>query len=133
MTVKMMGFEQLRKMGSNKSMDDEMPLVLGSFGDEQSTLLDQFERLSFEVQLNRAILCRSLSEPSVLAKRSHSLRFQVPPPTVRKGRLRSGFNRVLKMLLKPVLGMKGNAAGKKPVAEPINPVSWKAFSRSLRS
>ena len=116
----------------NKSMD-EISVVLRRFGDEQSTLLDQFERLSFEVQLNQAILGRSLSEPSV-AKRSHCSQFQVPPsaaPQVRKGRRGSGFNRVLKKLLKPILGRKGNA-GKKPVADPKNPLSWKAFSRSLR-
>ncbi|KAG8499210.1 hypothetical protein CXB51_005620 [Gossypium anomalum] len=118
----------------NKSMD-EISVVLRRFGDEQSTLLDQFERLSFEVQLNQAILSRSLSEPSV-AKRSHYCsQFQAPPPAVkpkgRKGRPGSGFNRALKKLLKPILGRKGNA-GKKPVADPQNPMSWKAFSRSLR-
>ncbi|XWS35412.1 hypothetical protein CRYUN_Cryun21dG0124200 [Craigia yunnanensis] len=116
----------------NKNMD-EISVVLRKFGDEQSTLLDQFERLSFEMQLNRAILGRSLSEPSV-AKRSHCSQFQAPPPAVpkvRKGRLGSGFNRVLKMLLKPILGRKGDA-GKKPMADPKNPMSWNAFSRSLR-
>ncbi|XWS13049.1 hypothetical protein CRYUN_Cryun36dG0003900 [Craigia yunnanensis] len=116
----------------NKSMD-EISVVLRRFGDEQSTLLDQFERLSFEVQLNQAILGRSLSEPSV-AKRSHCLQFQAPPPAVPqvlKRRRGSGFNRVLKKLLKPILGWKGNA-GKKPVADPKNPMLWKALSRSLR-
>ncbi|XVE80745.1 hypothetical protein DITRI_Ditri15bG0005000 [Diplodiscus trichospermus] len=116
----------------NKSMD-EISVVLRRFGDEQSTLLDQFERLSFEVQLNQAILGRSLSEPSV-AKRLNCSQFQAPPPAVskaRKGRRGSGFKRVLKKLLKPILGRKGNA-GKRPVADPQNPLSWKAFSRSLR-
>jgi hypothetical protein len=31
---------------------DEIEMVLRKFGDEQSTLLDRFERLSFEVQLS---------------------------------------------------------------------------------
>ncbi|MBA0613100.1 hypothetical protein Godav_013609 [Gossypium davidsonii] len=118
----------------NKSMD-EISVVLRRFGDEQSTLLDQFERLSFEVQLNQAILSRSLSEPSVAKRSQYCSQFQAPPPAVkpkgRKGRRGSGFNRVLKKLLKPILGRKGNA-GKKPVADPQNPMSCKAFSRSLR-
>ncbi|XWS09508.1 hypothetical protein CRYUN_Cryun40dG0090500 [Craigia yunnanensis] len=116
----------------NKSMD-EISVVLRRFGDEQSTLLDQFERLSFEMQLNQAILGRSLSEPSV-AKRSYYSQFQASPPAVPqvlKGRRVSGFNRVLKKLLKPILCRKGKA-GKKPVADPKNTMSWKAFSTSLR-
>lgn len=119
--------------GNESKSLDEISDVLKRFGDEQSTLLDQFERLSFEVQLNQAILGRSLSEPSTV-KRSHCSQFQAPPPAApqaRKGRRGSGFNRVLKKLLKPILGRKGNA-GKKPVADPKNPMSWKALSRSLR-
>lgn len=34
------------------------------FGDRDTTLLDEFERLAFEIQLNQAILRRSFSEPS---------------------------------------------------------------------
>lgn len=134
--------------GNRSSMQDELSVVLRRFGDEQSTLLDQFERLSFEVHLNQAILGRSLSEPSV-AKRSHSQshctssQFQAPStataagplPRLCKGRRGSGFNRVLKKLLKPILGRKGNNnnGGKKPgEGDPKNPMSWKAFSRSLR-
>ncbi|XVF29718.1 hypothetical protein REPUB_Repub15cG0146400 [Reevesia pubescens] len=124
----------------NKSMD-EISVLLRRFGDEQSTLLDQFERRSVAVQLNQAILGRSLSESS-MGKRSHPYsQFLAPPPpavsqpqvVTRKGRRGgSGFNRVLKKLLKSILGRKGNAAGKKPVVDPKNPMSWKAFSRSLR-
>ncbi|KAK8682623.1 hypothetical protein V6N13_055007 [Hibiscus sabdariffa] len=115
---------------------DEISVVLRRFGDEQSTLLDQFERLSFEIQLNQAILARSLSEPSV-SKRSHFCpQFQAPPPPElaakgRRGRPGSGFSRVLKKLVRPIFGRKGNG-GRKPVADPKNPLSWKAFSRSLR-
>ncbi|OMP12149.1 hypothetical protein CCACVL1_00099 [Corchorus capsularis] len=136
-----------KKMGlataseEDKSKMDEISVVLRKFGDEQSTLLDQFERLSFEVQLNQAILGRSLSEPSVAKKTLHS-HFQVPPPqqavpvpqVARKGRRRgSGFNKVLKKLLKPILGRKGCAAAeRKLVAEPQNPLFCKGFGRSLR-
>ncbi|KAE8695503.1 hypothetical protein F3Y22_tig00110705pilonHSYRG00063 [Hibiscus syriacus] len=114
---------------------DEVSVVLTRFGDEQSTLLDQFERLSLEIQLNQAILARSLSETSVSGRSRFCSQFQAPPPAVaakgRRGRRGSGFNRVLKKLLKPILGRKGNGE-KKPVADPKNPLSWKAFSRSLR-
>lgn len=103
--MKMMDFEQLRR---NKSMDE---MKVGMFGDEQSTLVDEFERLSFEMQLNQAILGgRSLSESE---------------PTVPKLRGGSGFNRVLKILLKPIFLTRKVNAGK-------NPISWKPFSRSLR-
>ncbi|KAK8487994.1 hypothetical protein V6N13_053795 [Hibiscus sabdariffa] len=110
---------------------DEISLVIPTrFGDEQSTLLDQFERLSFEIQLNQAILARSLSVPlPSVSKSSHHSQVQAPavPAKGRKGRRWSAFNK----LLKPILCMKGNGE-KKPVADPKPPLSWKAFSRSLR-
>ncbi|KAK8572729.1 hypothetical protein V6N13_048311 [Hibiscus sabdariffa] len=114
---------------------DEISLVIPTrFGDEPSTLLDQFERFSFEIQLNQAILARSLSEPSV-SKSSHHYCSQVQAPAVpakgRKGRRRSGFSSVFNKLLKPILCRKGNGE-KKPVADPKSPLSWKASSRSLR-
>ncbi|GMI78647.1 hypothetical protein HRI_001534000 [Hibiscus trionum] len=115
-----------------KSMDEISVVVPSRFGDQRSTLLDQFERLSFEIHLNQAILARSLSEPTA-SKRSHYCS-QVQAPVAangRKGRRGSGFNRVLKKLLKPILGWKGNG-GKKTVADPKDPSSWKSFSRSLR-
>ncbi|KAL2500313.1 uncharacterized protein Fot_34218 [Forsythia ovata] len=43
---------------------DETTEIFKRFGDEESTLFDRHERLSFEVQLKQAILGRSLSEPS---------------------------------------------------------------------
>ncbi|KAJ9185491.1 hypothetical protein P3X46_005122 [Hevea brasiliensis] len=114
---------------------DEIAVILKRFGDEQSTLLDQFERLSFEVQLNQAILGRSLSEPSVGRSRFHvPLNGEAPAPLVtqvRQGRRRgSGLNKALKKLFKPIFGRKG--AAKKEVPDPKNPKSWKAISRSLR-
>lgn len=115
------------KMGlanENKSME-EASVGLRRFGDEQSTLLDQFERLSFEAQLKQAILGRSLSESSVVK------RCRCSQAEVGKGRCGAGFNRVLKKLMKPILGGKGNAE-KNPVADPKNSMFFNVFSRSLR-
>ncbi|KDP21867.1 hypothetical protein JCGZ_00654 [Jatropha curcas] len=132
---------------------DEISVVLKRFGDEQSNLLDQFERLSFEVQLNQAILGRSLSEPGTGRPRyiPPTLNGGAPPPLVttegrqgrrRQGRRRhgSGFNKVLKKLFKPMFGRrKGMAKSNgdetevpQRVADPKNPKTWKTLSRSLR-
>ncbi|GLT68268.1 hypothetical protein SLA2020_405170 [Shorea laevis] len=115
----------------NESMD-EITVVLRRFGDEQSTLLDRFERLSYEAHLNQAMLARSLSEPRAVKSRLVA----EPPllPQVRQGRRGSGFNRVLKKLLRPIFGRKGKTGGKQPQAavDPQNPKYWKAFSRSMR-
>lgn len=91
-------------------------VVLRISGDEQSTLLDGFERSSFEVQLNQ-VLGRSLTSSAggfglgapligVIGLAGSS-----PPPLlkqVKRGRRGSGFLKALKMLLKPILGKKGN-------------------------
>ncbi|KAK6118194.1 hypothetical protein DH2020_048095 [Rehmannia glutinosa] len=105
--------------------------IFKRFGDEQSTLLDQYERLSFEVHLNQAMLGRSLSEPAVAP------RCQPPPKLAAKpgkhGRRvgGSGFNKVMKKLLSPILGKKG--AGKDgPGPDAKDPMFWKTFSKSLR-
>ncbi|KAF5737293.1 hypothetical protein HS088_TW13G00172 [Tripterygium wilfordii] len=125
--------QQQSSFASEKEMKsmDEIGVVLRRFGDEQSTLLDRFERLSFEVQLNQAILNRSFSEPAVG-------RFQPPLVTqeVQQGR-RSGFcfRKVLKKLLKPIFGRKSNkncgchGSGRIEVSDPKD---WKVFSRSVR-
>ncbi|CAI9782337.1 unnamed protein product [Fraxinus pennsylvanica] len=42
---------------------DEIEEILKRFGNEESTLLDQYEMMSFKVQLKQAMLGRSLSEP----------------------------------------------------------------------
>ncbi|RWR80498.1 pentatricopeptide repeat-containing protein, mitochondrial-like protein [Cinnamomum micranthum f. kanehirae] len=74
-------------------------------GEEDSSLFDQFERLSFEIQLNQAILGRSYSEPTML-------RFIAPPPPQpvfhRRNRSSSSrrFSTALKKLLKPIFGKK---------------------------
>ncbi|CAL0324625.1 unnamed protein product [Lupinus luteus] len=108
------------------------------FGDEQSTLLDQFERLSFEAHLNKAMLQRSLSEPGLPRSCTQS-RFisnvapSIPMVTqVKQGKRPSGsrFYKVLKNLLKPFLGRKRGT--RKRVPDHKDPLSWKHFSRSLR-
>lgn len=80
-------------------------------GEEDSSLFDQFERLSFEIQLNQAILGRSYSEPTML-------RFIAPPPPQpvfhRRNRSSSSrrFSTALKKLLKPIFGRKAQEVRK---------------------
>ncbi|KAH7853427.1 hypothetical protein Vadar_002267 [Vaccinium darrowii] len=118
---------------------DGADVILRRFGDERSTLLDQFERHSFEVQLNQAILRRSLSEPNVPRTRTQAATPQVlvAPPLLamaaqvqQKRRRGSGFKKVLKRLLNPILRRKGER--KEVVSDPNEPRFWKAFSRSTR-
>ncbi|KAL5073311.1 hypothetical protein RYX36_012295 [Vicia faba] len=118
---------------------DEAAMIRKRFGDEQSTLLDQFERLSFETHLNKAMLQRSLSEPRFVRSVSQQPRLVSVAPTtiplvnqVKQGRRcrGSGFRKVVKKLLKPFLWRKNGA--RKEDVEFQNPLSWKAFSRSLR-
>lgn len=137
-----------KNKSKSKSGMDEIAVVLRRFGDEQSALLDQFERLSFEVQLNQAILRRSFSEPNVgraklgaplppleLAPKAQS---QVGVQGRRRGG--SGFGKVLKKMLKAFVVKRGSNknGGRKevpvpvPVPDPKNPKYLKAFSRSLR-
>ncbi|KAL2464552.1 Uncharacterized protein Fot_52508 [Forsythia ovata] len=92
--------EKRYEMGTTK----EMAVILKRFGDKQNRLFDRFERLSFEEQLNQAILGRSMSEPSVP-------RWQDAPQLVAKPvrlwkQRGSGFQKLLKKLLKPTLGRK---------------------------
>jgi len=121
-----------------------MEVVGTRFGDQQSGLLDEFERLSFEAhaaQLNRAMLGRSLSEPKL--QKSHPRLISVAPiplvnQVIMQGPRRggggggggSGFHKVLKKLLKPILGRKGQ--GRKQASVDKDLLSFKAFSKSLR-
>ncbi|KAG5248347.1 Protein Wnt-3a [Salix suchowensis] len=100
---------------------DEIAVVLKRFGDEQSTLLDQFERLSFEVHLSQAMLGRSLSEPGASRSQFKGQASGAAPlaAQVKQGSRRRGLGG----------GGGGAAAG---MADPKDPRSWKAFSRSLR-
>ncbi|KAK4748190.1 hypothetical protein SAY87_014776 [Trapa incisa] len=129
---------------------EEIAMVLNRFGDEQSTLMDKFERLTFEVQLNQAILGRSLSEPTTLRPLpSHAIARDDRQPREGRRRRPGGIGKVLKKLLRPFLlrgGRRSNGKNKKGAAEaalddyptsnnlnPIPvPVYSKAFSRSLR-
>ncbi|XP_057972784.1 pentatricopeptide repeat-containing protein At1g62680, mitochondrial-like [Malania oleifera] len=114
--------------GSDQRLMEEIAVVMHKFGDEQSTLLDQFERLTFEVQLNQAILGRSLSEPSTARPQAAQ---PLAPPVRQGGRRRgSGLRKVLKKLLRPILGRKGT---NREVPNPRDPRVLKAFSRSLRN
>ncbi|KAJ4832565.1 hypothetical protein Tsubulata_000139 [Turnera subulata] len=119
---------------------EEAQVVLKTIGDEKSSLLDQFERHSFEVRLNQAILGRSFSESGVGRSRRRP-----PPPCgeplrpfvtqVGQGcRFGFGFDKFLKKLLKPILGrnIRGDAA-KNDTLVPKNLSYWKAgYSRSMR-
>ncbi|CAK9323415.1 unnamed protein product [Citrullus colocynthis] len=122
--------------------------VINKFGDEHSNLLDRYERLSFEVRLNQAMLERSLSEPRTLRSQpraqftgpgsgSVQLPYLVTTTTTttqqpRQGRRGStfNFNNILNKLLKPILERKSRA--KKELPHFKNPLSWKALSKSMR-
>ncbi|KAF3653476.1 putative Pentatricopeptide repeat superfamily protein [Capsicum annuum] len=126
-------------MGSN-SMD--ISEAMRKFGDEKSTLLDEYERITFEIQLNQAILARSLSEPG---RRSTTASQLAPPPLMAAGetmqgqccrqhrRRGYGFQKVMKKLLKPILGkIKGDNNNNRNIETPKDPRFWNKFSRSLR-
>ncbi|KAK1413036.1 hypothetical protein QVD17_34741 [Tagetes erecta] len=126
----------MRDMGT-KGME-EIEVVMKRFGDEQSTLLDRFERLSFEVQLNQAILGRSLSEPRVPRYQAQTLPMQPPlKQKVAAGRSHQhyhrgfGFPKALKKLFKPIFGSKKEEQ-KECVPDQKNFKFMKAFSKSLR-
>jgi hypothetical protein len=121
-----------------------MAVIEKRFGDEKSTLLDEFERLSFEAhaaQLNRAMLRRSLSEPR-LQRSSSRLISMAPIPLVKNKVMQGphhgnnhglGFHRVLKKLLKPIFGRKRVRGGRKHgTSDPMDIMFCKEFSRSLR-
>ncbi|CAH9089033.1 unnamed protein product [Cuscuta epithymum] len=116
----------------------EMARVLKRFGDdEQSTLLDQYERLTFEVQLNRAILGRSASDQPYRPRLA-------PPLVLEKGKRRRriclGLRKAVKKLMRPILGSKKKVVvnddddgdGGLSPADPKHPTGWKAFSKSMR-
>jgi len=122
-----------------------MPVIERRFGDEKSSLLDEFERLSFEAhaaQLHRAMLRRSQLEPGL--QRSPSRLISIAPPTPLVNQVMQGphhgnghglrFHRVLKKLLKlkSILGRKKMRAGRKYVSDPCDIMFSKDFSRSLR-
>ncbi|CAA0830592.1 Unknown protein [Striga hermonthica] len=107
---------------------DDMASIFKGFGDEQSTLFDKYERLSFEVHLNQAILGRSFSEPAAMSLR--------PPPKqgARPGKrgLGSGFQKVIKKLLSPILGSSKGAV-KDAGINAKDPMFLKTFCKSQRA
>ncbi|KAL8206027.1 hypothetical protein R6Q57_009578 [Mikania cordata] len=117
---------------------EEIEVVLKRFGDEQSTLLDRFERLSFEVQLNQAILGRSLSESHAPWNRSPPPRLQPQSePKEAHGRRhrydhRGLVQKVLKKIFKPIFGNRKLGEIKESIPDKKSFKFMKAFSRSLR-
>ncbi|KAK7390217.1 hypothetical protein VNO78_25516 [Psophocarpus tetragonolobus] len=117
---------------------DEVAKIRKRFGDEQSTLLDQFERLSFESHLHKTMLQRSQSEPGFPRSVSQPRHVCATPtiPLLNQGKQRryrgSGLNKVLKKLFRPILGRKSSNGERKESPDPRNLLSWKNFSRSLR-
>lgn len=114
-------------------------VILRTFGDDKSSLLDHFERLSVELQLNQAMLRRSLSEPTQIRSQQPLLICQAPsesepppppPPLVTKKRRGSGLSKVLKKMIKPILSRM--SAKKKEIPDAKDPRFWKTFSRSMR-
>lgn len=120
-------------------------------GDEQSSLLDEFERMSFAAELNRAMLGRSLSEPGFPRSAANSSNSRsrvnvnpnIPPLLsyqVKQGRRRpsaSAFHKLLKKLLKPVLGRKTKQQQNQQQQRASDlkhhhPLFCNTFSRSLR-
>ncbi|KAL2337587.1 hypothetical protein Fmac_012033 [Flemingia macrophylla] len=124
---------------------EEVAKIRKRLGDEQSSLLDQFERLSLESHLNKAMLQRTLSEPafprSLSQPRHVSATPSIPLLTQhgnqrqrqrqRRCRVSSRFQKVLKKLLRPIIGRKSGGQ-RKLAPDPKNPLSWKPFTRSLR-
>ncbi|CAN6575979.1 unnamed protein product [Malus baccata var. baccata] len=105
------------------------------FGDDKSSLLDQFERLSVDLQLNQAMLRRSLSEPMYIRSEFPLLLTQGPPEPSRpppppppspphlvaKKRRGSGFNKVLKKMIKPILRRMSGKKKDFPIPEAKDP------------
>ncbi|KAH1256398.1 hypothetical protein GmHk_03G006561 [Glycine max] len=109
-----------------------MKLINGSFGYGVAL------KLTFETHLNKAMLQRSLSEPGFPRQVSQPRHVSVTPTItlLNHGKQRrcrvSGLSKVLKKLLRPILGRKSSGGERKHVPDPRNPLSWKTFSRSLR-
>ncbi|XP_027065294.2 uncharacterized protein [Coffea arabica] len=148
-----------RSRTRSRMFDDQMAVVLGKLGDDdpcdqeeeeegQSTLLDRYERLSFEVHLKQAMLGRSLSEPSSSAvartrAAGSGAAQKGKQGGAAAGHRKSAIHRVVRMLIKPlVVGTSRVFARKDGVRSSSTPVVqgkdhrrylWKAaFSRSMR-
>lgn len=80
------------------------------FGDEQSTLLDHYERLSFELQLNQAMMGRSLSESRCLPQPQQMKKHAKP---ARRG-WGSGFQEAIRKFLSKRGARKDGADSRTP-------------------
>lgn len=116
------------------------PLVIQSFGDEdRSSLMDRFERLSFEAHLNKALLGRSLSESGFSLMYLHDSPICIMEENQackgRRGLL--GVNKMLKSLMKPIrYCSRRMGRGKKQEAYDLDAnrsfKKWQTFSKSVR-
>ncbi|KAF8102108.1 hypothetical protein N665_0201s0395 [Sinapis alba] len=119
----------------------ETPPFIRSLGDNQSSLMDRFERLSFEAHLNNALLGRSLSE-SGFSSMYNAVLDDPPPVHVEKNQpcqqVRRGLrlNKMLKNLMKPIRYCSRRISrGKKHEAYELDARSfkkWQTFSKSVR-
>lgn len=97
------------------------------FGDEESDLLDQFERMWYESHLKMAMQNRSLSVSSSFQQESTT-----------QGKKRRGFrpvlHRVLKKFINPILGVNSKRSdGSIQQVHDLkqHPLTFKVHSRSL--
>ncbi|KAM1353420.1 hypothetical protein ACFX2H_032915 [Malus domestica] len=118
-----------------KEVEAKNQVKLWKLGDDKSSLLDHFERLSIELQLNQAMLRRSLSEPAYIRSEFPLLITQgpseppppppPPPPSpphlVAKKRRRLGFNKVLRKMIKPILSRMGGKKKDIPIPDAKDP------------
>ncbi|KAH0865211.1 hypothetical protein HID58_082422 [Brassica napus] len=118
--------------------DMETPPFIRSFGDNQSSLMDRFERLSFEAHLSNALLGRSLSE-SGFSSMYNAVLDDPPPVHVEDQdchRVRRGLrlNKMLKNLMKPIRYCSRRISrGKKQDGYDLDARSfkkWQTFSKS---
>ena len=118
----------------------ETPPFIRSFGDNQSSLMDRFERLSFEAHLSNALLGRSLSE-SGFSSMYNAVLDDPPPVHVEDQdchRVRRGLrlNKMLKNLMKPIRYCSRRISrGKKQEGYDLDARSfkkWQTFSKSVR-
>ncbi|XP_021723373.1 pentatricopeptide repeat-containing protein At3g04760, chloroplastic-like [Chenopodium quinoa] len=128
---------------------DEIEVAVKNFTDNRkSTLFDEYERLSVEIQLNQAMLRRSLSEPGTSMFRAH-LGVGAPPlvqQPVEQGKRGTswgyGLHKIVKKLLRPVFWKKKGRKNdhhhvEKEQQEPSRSnnnndlKSWKRFSKSV--
>ncbi|KAB2621810.1 hypothetical protein D8674_023992 [Pyrus ussuriensis x Pyrus communis] len=125
-----------------KEVEAKNQVKLWKLGDDESSLLDHFERLSIELQLNQAMLRRSLSEPAYIQSEFPLLITQgpseppPPPPSpphlVAKKRRGLGFNKLLRKMIKPIMSRMSGKKKDIPIPDAKDPRFWKTFSRSVR-